>query len=100
MSPTTSGRRAPRVTARVRMIISSSVTGHGRVVAEHDHRRGVADEDQVDAGLVGDAAGRRVVGGDHHDLVAAPLHLGELGQRELAGGGRAGRGLARAGAHE
>ena len=32
--------------------------GHGRVVAEHDHRGGVADEDQVDAGGVGEAAAR------------------------------------------
>jgi hypothetical protein len=29
---------------------------HGRVMAEHDHCGGVADEDQVDAGVVGDPA--------------------------------------------
>ena len=28
--------------------------GDGRLVAEHDHRGGVADEDQVDAGRVGE----------------------------------------------
>ena len=44
---------------------------HGRLVAEHHHRRGVADEDQLDAGLVRKPARGRVVRGDHHDLVAA-----------------------------
>ena len=74
--------------------------GHGRVVAEHDHRGRVADEDQVDAGVVGDPPGRRVVRGHHHDAVAAALHLADLGQRQLARGGRAGCGLARTGGHE
>ena len=66
---------------------------HGRVVAEHGHRRRVAHEDDVDAGLVGQPAARGVVGGDHHDRVAARLHLGQLGQRQLAGAGVAGAGL-------
>src|SRR6185312_4963940 len=59
-----------------------------------------ADEDEVDARGVGEPAARRVVGRDHHDLVAAPLHLGQLGERQLAGrpGGVA-RGL-RVVAHE
>ena len=70
---------------------------HGRLAAVHDHARRVADEDQVDAGLVGEPAARRVVGGDHDDLLAAALHLGELRQRQLAGRpGRVARGL---GAH-
>src|SRR5207244_2676266 len=42
-----------------------------------------ADEDDVDAGCVGEPPARRVVGGDHHDLLAAALHLRELRQREL-----------------
>src|SRR5207244_2610243 len=61
---------------------------HGRRagVAEHDHRGGVADEDHVDPGVLGEARAGRVVGGDHHDLVATLLHSGEFGQRQLAGG--------------
>ena len=73
---------------------------HGRGVAEHGHRRRVADEDDVHAGLVGQAAARRVVRRDHDDPLAALLHLHELGQRELARGGRGGCGLTRPGAHE
>ena len=49
--------------------------GHGRaLVAEDDHRRRVADEDDVDPGVLGEARAGGVVGGDHHDLVAALLH--------------------------
>ncbi len=70
-----------------------------RVVAEHDHRGRVADQDQVDAGVVGDAPRRRVVRGHHHDAVAAALHLADLGQRELARRGCPGSGLAWAGGH-
>src|SRR6185312_9794534 len=59
-----------------------------------------ADEDEVDARGVGEPPARRVVGRDHHDLVAAPLHLGELGERQLAGSpGGVARGL-RVVAHE
>ena len=72
---------------------------HGRVVAEHGHRRRVADEDDVGAGRVGEPAGRGVVGRDHRDRLAARLELDELGQRDLAGRRRAGRGLARSGGH-
>ena len=85
MSATTSGRFAPRVTHCVMNTISSIVTGTVEsrpcttMPAESPTRI------EVDAGGVGEAAARRVVGGDHHDLVAAPLHLGELGQRQLAG---------------
>ena len=58
---------------------------HGRaLVAEHDHRGRVADEDHVDACVLGEPRAGRVVGGDHHDLLAAPLHLGELGQGQLS----------------
>ena len=60
----------------------------------------IADKAGVDLILVGDPAGRRVVGGHHHDAVAAALHLPNLGERQLARGGRAGRGLAWAGGHE
>ena len=74
--------------------------GDGGVVAEDGHRRRVAHEDEVGAGLVGEAAGRRVVRRDHDDRLAACLHAGQLGDGELAGGRRAGRRGARACAHD
>ena len=49
--------RAPRVTARVSISISS-IDAAPSVVPEHDHRRGVADEDELDAGRVGEAPAR------------------------------------------
>ena len=52
-------------------------------MTEHDHRGGVADEDDVDPRGVGEPRAGRVVGGHHHDLLAAPLQLGELGQCKL-----------------
>ena len=91
MSAITSGRRAPRVTARVSTSISSIVTGTVELVAEHDHRRGVADEDQVDAGGVGEAAAGRVVGGDHHDLLAARFISASSGSGSLPGRACSGR---------
>ena len=54
---------------------------HGRGVAEHGHRAGVADEHDVDAGLLGDLGRRVVVGGDHHDRLAEALLLGEPRER-------------------
>ena len=56
----------------------------GRVVPEHGHGGGVADEDEVDARGIGEPAARVVVGGHHDDLLAASLHLGEVGERQLA----------------
>ena len=50
-------------------------------VAEHVVGRGVADEDDVDAGLLDHERARVVVGGDHHDRLAQRPHLGELGER-------------------
>ncbi len=40
------------------MSISSIETGTVRVVAEHGHRRRVADQHEVDAGLLGDLGAR------------------------------------------
>ena len=54
---------------RVWYTISSSVTGRVFVHALDDHAERVADEDDVDAGLVGQRRERRVVRGDHDDLV-------------------------------
>ena len=62
----------------------------GAGIAEHDHRRRVADQDEVDAGLLGDPRRGVVVGGDHHDRFAGRLHLGQARQghrRRSTGGG-------------
>jgi hypothetical protein len=58
--------------------------GDGAVVTEHDHRGGVADEDEIDARVLGEPRPRRVVRGDHDDLLAVALHRGELRQRQLS----------------
>ena len=73
----------------------------GAGVAEHDHRRRVADQDDVDAGRLGHRRRGVVVGGDHHDRFAVRLHLGQARQvdRRAVGGRRSGVGAA-AGAHE
>jgi hypothetical protein len=55
----------------------------GRVVAEHDVPQGVADEDDVGAGLVHDACGRVVVGGQADQLLAALLALADGGHGHL-----------------
>src|SRR5439155_26868985 len=47
-------------------------------------RRGVADEDHVDAGVLREAGPGSVVGGHHHDPLAAFFHLRELRQRQLS----------------
>ena len=59
--------------------------GDGRaLVAEDDHCGRVADEDDLDARVLGEPRSRRVVRGDHDDLLAALLHGGELGQGQLS----------------
>ena len=68
-------------------------------MSEHGHRGGVADEHEVGARFVGEAASRRVVRGHHHDRLSPRLHLRELGDREPPGCGRGGCGLLRADAH-
>ena len=75
MSPTTSGRRAPRVTARVRKSISSTVTG--TVESWPSTTIAAVSPTRISStpARVGEPAAGRVVGGDHHDLVAAALHL-------------------------
>ena len=93
MSAMTSGRRAPRVHGAREHEHFVHRGGDGRVVAQHGHRRGVADENEVDAPLVGKASSRSVVGGDHHDPLPAQLHLGELGDGELPRSGGRGSGF-------
>ena len=56
--------------------------GGGRV-AEHGHRRGVADQDQIHPGLLGDFGRREVVGRDHHDRLGVELHLRQARHRHL-----------------
>ena len=72
---------------------------HGRVVPEDDHRGSVADKDQVDPGRVRQPGAGRVVRSDHDDLVAAALHLEQLGEGELSGCGRGGAGVPGTSAH-
>ena len=63
------GRRRRQAPGDGAGVVGQVVDGdlQGVVVAEHDHGDGVADEDQVDAGLVGHAGAGRVVGRDHHE---------------------------------
>ena len=68
----------PRTTAAVSGSRSSTVTGMVRVVAEDHHRRGVADQQHRDPGVVEDSRGERVVGGEHGPLLAALLGGGEV----------------------
>ena len=93
MSAMTSGLDAPRVTARVRISISSIVAG----TVESWPSTVIAAESPTstrsDAGLVGEAPAGRVVRRDHDDRLPPRLHLGELGEGELPGRGRGGRGL-------
>ena len=51
--------------------------GLGSGVAEHDHCRRVADQDDVGTGLLGHLCRGVVVGGDHRDRFARRLHLGQ-----------------------
>ena len=71
-----------RATAAVWWAMSADRHLERVVVAEHHHGDRVAHEDQVDAGLVGDAGGRRVVGGHHHER-HAPLRGPHRGDRAL-----------------
>ena len=57
--------------------------GEGVFVAEHDHGERVADQDQVDAGLVDQARGGIVVGGERGDGLALALHLSECGHGDF-----------------
>jgi hypothetical protein len=54
---------------------------NGRLVPEHGHRAGVADEHDIDAGRLGDLSGRIVVGGHHHDRLPESLLLDQPGKR-------------------
>ena len=55
---------------------------HGGIVTQHNHAQAVAHQDDRDAGGVGDARRRVIVGGDHGDFLPGPLHLGQLSDRD------------------
>ena len=55
---------------------------HGVRVAEHVVGGRVADQHDVDAGLLDDHRARVVVGGDHHDRLAERAHLVQLAERD------------------
>ena len=79
MSATTSARvGAARHGARV---VQHVVERHRQrvLVAEHHHADRVADEQHVHAGAVEQPRHRGVVGGEHRDLLAAPLLLAQVG---------------------
>ena len=87
MSAITSGRlRAARDRTRQHRASRSIVAG----TVESCPSTTIAAESptriELDAGLVGDAPARGVVGGHHRDLLAAALQLEQLGQRQLAVG--------------
>ena len=53
-----------------------------RLVPEHRHRRGVADQHDVDAGPVGEAGARGVVRRHHRDPLVRSRHLRQVAQRQ------------------
>ena len=74
-SETMRERLAPRATGLG--VVDHVVHGDedGRLVAEDDHTKAIADKDHRNAQLVEQLGGRVVVGGEHGDLLAVPLHL-------------------------
>jgi hypothetical protein len=52
---------------------------HRRIVALDHHAERIADEHDIDAGLVDQRGVARVVGGQARDLLAVRLHLAERG---------------------
>ncbi len=90
--------RVPRTTHHGLGVMEHLVhrDAHRLLVAEHDHAERVADEDERHAGLVDDARGRVVVGGQHRDAHAFGVHLRDVGQgyaaNRLAAVGRLGLG--------
>ena len=59
--------------------------GERGVMAVDHHRRGVADETDVDAGGVEVHRGGVVVGGDHGDGLGGAVLLAQLAQRDALG---------------
>ncbi len=84
--------RAAHGAAHGARVVQHLVDGDGQrvFVAEDDHGERVADEDEIDAGLVDKARGGVVVGGERGDGLALALHLAERGHGDF-GEGNAGR---------
>ena len=57
--------------------------GEGVFMAEDDHGKRVADEQQVDAGFVDEAGAGVVVGGERGDGFALALHFAEGGHGDF-----------------
>ncbi len=85
MSATTKARLTAPATARVSGMSSSIVTGQGRVVAENVVAGGVADEQEVDAGLVEDGCREHVVAREPGDLDPVLLRVLEVTGADLLG---------------
>jgi hypothetical protein len=47
-------------------------------VTEHDHAQGVADEDEIDAGLINEAGAWVVISGEGGDFVSTRFGLAEV----------------------
>ena len=77
----TKARSAPRLTARVWCTIASRVTGQRRLEAEDHRAERVADEERVDSGAIEQPRHRRVVSGQHHDLLARRFIVLKSGTR-------------------
>ena len=74
----------------------------GVLVAEHDHGQGVADENHVGPGAMGDPGTGRVVRGDHDQAGAGAVAVALAGLHARGGhaAGTGGRGRGGRGAHE
>ena len=70
MSAMTNARSAPRTDGARVMHDGVERDRQRRVEAEDDGAERVADEERVDARAIEQARHRRVVGGQHHDLLA------------------------------
>ena len=71
-------------------VVEHLVHGDGErvFVAKDDHGERVADEDEIDAGLVDEARGGVVVGGERGDGLALALHFAEGGHGDFGDGER------------
>ena len=85
-------QRAMHGAAHGARVVQHLVHGDGKrvFVAEDHHGQRVADKDEVDAGLVHQARGGVVVGGERGDGLALALHLAECGHGDFWKGERPG----------
>ena len=93
-------QRAAHGPAHGARVVQHLIQRHGQsgVIAEHRHPQRVAHQQKVDAGLVDDARGRIVIGGQRGDRLRCPLFGFKRRERDLPGlrcGQRRGRGFPR-----